>query len=106
MKAQEVNTPRQLDPMSLIVIVGVAAIWIVGILMLCATGKAVRPEGLLMVIFAAMSTALLVIRSWVFRMDRAFVHGYHAGYHDATARECYPAEDCEVVSFAEVRARR
>lgn len=91
-------------------VVGTIALWSAGAIMLCAVDEA-RNEGLISIVVAAMTTSLLFVRSWLFRMGRAFAHGYHAGWHDASARvsqgesECYP-EDCDVMDLAEVRARR
>lgn len=93
------------DSAAMMLIAANAALWVVGVLMLCVTSSA-QPEGLVCIVIAAMTTVLLIIRSWLFRLGRAFAHGYHAGWHDAAARECYPAEDCDVMDLAEVRARR
>lgn len=79
----------------------------VGAILLCALGHDTRPEGLLLVIVAAMITMLLVLRVWLLRVRSAYIHGYHAGYHDQATRDCpYPLEDCEVLDLAEVRARQ
>ena len=93
------------DSAAMMLIAANATLWAIGVIMLCVTNAAVH-EGQLCIVIAAVMTALLIIRSWLFRLGRAFVHGYHAGWHDASARECYPAEDCDVMDLAAVRARR
>lgn len=65
--------------------------------------------GLLIAIIMAVATALAVMRKWVLRTDRAFVHGWHAGWHDAHqgqgGDEC-PTYPCPVVDLAEERTQR
>lgn len=93
----------------MVLVTGTACVlWIVGaVLFLGLQNRQVEHVGLLLLLIAATLTALGVLRSWQLRMHRAFVHGYHAGYHDATKREQrIAAEDCDVLELAEVKARR
>lgn len=63
--------------------------------------------GVLLVLGGVVVTVLGVLRSWHLRMRRAFVHGYHAGFHDATTRELpHAAKDCEVLDLSELKVRR
>lgn len=95
------------DALDVLLIAGIACLWVIAVLLFMgAAGAAARSVGELLTMIAATGTVLVTLRAWQLRMHRAFVHGYHAGYHDAAVRDCYPAEDCDVLDFAEVRARK
>lgn len=86
--------------------VATGVLWTVGAVLFCATVE-LRPEGLLLVIGGAMATSLLLVRTWLLRMRAAYMHGFHAGFHDQAVRACdYPLDDCPVLELAELRARR
>lgn len=62
-------------------------------------------DGLLLGMLAATLTVITFLRQQVFRVQRWFVHGYHAGYHDASPMgDCYDS-DCAVLSAGEARIR-
>lgn len=87
--------------------VATGVLWAVGSVLLCAAGRDIQPEGLLLVVIAAMSTTLLVVRTWLVRMRSAYTHGFHAGFHDQAMSACdYPLDECQVLELAELRARR
>lgn len=96
------------DTTTLLVIAGTAVTWVVGGLLICgAFGSAAESPGELLVILAALKTVLLVIRNWMYKLEVATMHGYHAGYHRAMQTRCSPgSSQCDVLDMAEVRARR
>lgn len=54
------------------------------------------------VAIAALGVLLTLARSWTLRTGRAFVHGYHAGYHDASQRDGeVTREPCPVLDLAD-----
>lgn len=93
---------------SVVLVVGTAVgLWVAGIvLFLTAVTMEATRLGLLLVIVAAVTTILGVVRTWQLRMHRAFVHGYHAGWHEQTRVDCYDGPDCDVLDFAEVQSRK
>jgi hypothetical protein len=65
--------------------------------------------GVIFGIIAATSFGLLALHRWTLRRERMFVHGYHAGFHDATKRPCTFTElnpSCDVLDLSESRAQR
>ena len=99
---------RSWDFPALFIIATDSVLWAVGIsLFMGSAGQTARDLGELFTIIAATLTVVGFLRAWQLRMHRAFVHGYHAGWHDGTHRAA--AEDlkgCPVLDLAEVKARR
>lgn len=96
------------DVFDVLVIAGACCLWVIGVLLfLGAAGHSAESAGLLLTIIAATTTVLVTLRAWQLRMHRAFVHGYHAGWHDGTGRrQDERAKDCDVLDYAEIRAKR
>lgn len=98
---------RTWEPMAVLVTGSAAVLWVAGIvLFLGVSSRETQHLGLLLVVIAATVTALAVLRSWQLRMHRAFVHGYHAGWHEQCLQDCYDGAGCEVLDFAEVQSRK
>lgn len=92
----------------IIAVAAAAVLWVAGIvLFLGLQDREVQHLGLLLIVIAAAVSVLGVLRSWQLRMNRAFIHGYHAGFHDAsgTARAS-SVKNCDVLELSEVKARR
>lgn len=60
----------------------------------------------LVAICAAAATGVSVLILIRRKLDRAFVHGYHAGYHDASRANCCYPEPCDVLTLSEARAKQ
>lgn len=100
------RTPRW-DALDILLVTGNGCLWVIGVLLfLGLDGTPARPVGEVLTIIAATTTVLLTLRAWQLRMHRAFVHGYHAGWHEKADRECLGGMDCDVLDFAEVQARK
>jgi hypothetical protein len=87
------------------------ALLFAGLSGLTLTGRFPLPDtwGLMFGIITATELGLLALYRWTLRNERMFVHGYHAGYHDALARPCRFSEadpTCDVYDLSEGRARR
>lgn len=94
---------------SVVFAAGLAGVlWVAGAaLFIVSQGRTVERLGLLLLIVASTVTALGVLRSWQLRMHRAFVHGYHAGFHDGIGKaKPSTAKNCDVLELSEVKARR
>lgn len=58
-------------------------------------------------VLAATVTICVTLFSMRRRTERVFMHGYHAGFHDASKAACQYAEHvCDVLVLSEERARR
>lgn len=89
-----------------VLVAGVCVVlWVVGlVLFLLDESDISRRFGFVLILIAALTTNLGLMRSWQLRMHRAFVHGYHSGWHNATQRQC-STKSCDVLEFSEIRAR-
>lgn len=96
------------DTTTLMFITGSGVLWVVGALLACgAAGQSAKAAGVMLVVVAALVSGLLFIRQWVFKLEAAMVHGYHAGYHRAMQTLCTEGTTpCDILDFAEIRARR
>ena len=59
---------------------------------------------LLVVAVAAVATVWLIIRRHATHLTRAFIHGYHAGFHAAS--KLNPGDPCAVLDLSEKQAGR
>lgn len=78
-------------------VVGVALLAWAGAVIVAVTVS--TEAGIMSAMPSAVTVAVTLIRQGQISARRAFIHGWHAGYHEATHSNCVPVQDADCAVY-------